>query len=196
MEYIERIETTLQRTEARRFVDTYHSYIKWADRPSRKMYWLLKDDEITVGVFGLGSAFSKPKAIANWMIEHEITFNQLGNNIVYCLYHARKNAGTKFLKLLRIDAVLWWKERYGDTLLALQTFILPPRTGALYKADNWTQLGSTTGGKTMSIRTLYGEDRETYKGAIEIRTFKSGETKYLAREFRETEPKLIFVKRL
>lgn len=193
---IERVTTTQQRRVARDFVNTHHSYIKWADRPSRKLYWLLYEDGNLCGVWGLGSAFARPKAIAAYMSLHNITFNEIGNNIVYCLAgHNDKNAGTKFLALLRKDAVLWWYERYGDQLKALQTFILPPRTGSMYKADNWDQLGSTTGGKTQICRTLYGEDRTKHPEA-EVRIFKSGEIKYLLREFKDTEVKLIFMKLL
>jgi len=130
------------------------------------------------------------------MKDHGILFNEMGNNTVYCLSgHEDRNAGTKLLALLRRDAALWWCERYGDTLKALQTFILPPRTGAMYRADNWTQLGQTTGGKTMTMRTLYGANREKHPEA-EVRTFKSGEVKYLLREFRDTAPKLMYMKLL
>jgi hypothetical protein len=192
---IRRIVETADRKLAKDFVDSNHSYINWADRPSRKLYWMLLEDGIMVGVFGLGSAFSKPKAVAEYMKVHEVAFNELGNNIVYCLAgHRDKNAGTKFLKLCRLDACEWWYERYGDELKMFQTFILPPRTGAVYKADNWTQLGSTTGGKSMTMRTLYGADIEKYPNA-ERRTFKSGEVKYLLRDFKTTEPKLIFMRK-
>jgi hypothetical protein len=124
----------------------------------------------------------------------EITFNEVGNNIVYCLAgHTDKNAGSKLLKCCRLDAEKWWRERYGDRLKAFQTFILPPLTGAVYKADNWQQLGSTTGGKTMTMRTLYGSDIEENPKA-ERRVFKNGEVKHLLREFRDTKPKLIFMR--
>ncbi|KKL72725.1 hypothetical protein LCGC14_2082020 [marine sediment metagenome] len=191
---IERICDPKERARARDFVNEYHSYIKWADRPSRKLYWTLYEGERLVGVFGLASAFSRPKAVADFMREHGMEFNQVGNNIVYCLAgHHIKNAGTRFLKLLRNDAKQWWHERYGDDLKALQTFILPPRTGAMYKADNWQQLGHTTGGRALATRTLYGEEREKHPEA-EVRTFKSGEVKYLLREWVTTEPKLIFMR--
>ena len=198
--FVVRITCPESRKVAKDFVNAHHSYIQWADRPSRKMYWALwersslENEPVMVGVFGLGSAFARPKPIAEFMKQNSLEFNQVGNNIVYALFgHRDRNAGSRLLKLVRRDAVLWWKERYGDDLKAFQTFILPPRTGAMYKADNWTQLGSTTGGKTQSMRTLYGAEREKHPEA-EIRTFKSGEVKYLLREFRETTPKLIFMR--
>lgn len=199
MLYIKRAVDKEMRKALKDFVNAHHSYIKWADRPSRKMYWGLYEDDKLVGCFGLASAYDRPKAVKEFMATHGIAFNEIGNNIVYCLYgYNSQNVGTQFLKLVRHDARLWWKERYGDDLKALQTFILPPRSGALYKADNWEQLGSTTGGSTIKVRTLYGEDREKYKDSpnLEIRKFNSGEIKYLLREHHITEPKLMFVKLL
>jgi len=191
---IQRATTTALRTQARNFVNAHHSYIKWADRPSRKLYWLLYEQGNLVGVFGLGSAFARPKPVATYMLEQKLQFNEVANNIVYALFGCKdKNAGTRFLRLLRRDGCLWWHERYGDNLKAFQTFILPPRTGALYKADNWKQLGQTTGGKSLTVKTLYGAEREKHPEA-EVRTFKSGEIKYLLRTFRDTEPKLIFMR--
>jgi hypothetical protein len=38
-----------------------------------------------------------------------------------------------------------YEERYKDELVGLVTFVEPPRTGALYKADNWQYLGETQG---------------------------------------------------
>lgn len=145
-------------------------------------------------MWGLGSAFARPKAVAAYMGKHGCAFNEVGNNIVYCLAgHTDRNAGTKLLRLLRLDAAAWWLERYGDTLKALQTFILPPRNGAVYKADNWEELGETSAGKSMRMVTLYGADRDKHPEA-EVRTFKSGEVKYLLREWAESEPKLIFMR--
>lgn len=189
-----RCTTTELRKEAKTLVNTHHSYIKWADRPSRKIYWLCCLDNQFVGVFGLGSAFSKPNCVSAWMNSHNVAFNELANNIVYCLMpNLPRNSGTSFLKLLRHDAKRWWQDRYGDDLLALQIFILPPRTGAMYKADNWEYLGMTSG-KTQKMITIYGDDPR--KEWAERRVFKSGEIKYLLREFTTTEPKLMFVKLL
>jgi hypothetical protein len=185
-------------TKVKEFINQYHSYIKFADRPSRKMYWELYENDIMVGVFGLASAFARPKTIQDFMRENNIQFNELGNNIVYCLHGSQdKNVGTKFLKLIRKDAKIRWKERYGDELKAIQCFVLPPRNGAIYKADNWLQLGETTGGVTQIVRTLPKTDPriETLPN-VEKRTFKSGEIKYLYREFSVTDKKLIFMKLL
>lgn len=187
-----RATTTPLRAECRQIVDQYHSYIKWADRPSRKLYWLLRLEGRAVGVFGLGSAFDRNHLVKSFMNEYNIHFNEMANNIVYCLIPGLpKNSGSQFLAACRRDAIVWWKERYDDTLLAFQTFILPPRTGAVYKADNWLYLGVTTGASFKMI-TLYGDDER--KAQAERRVFKSGEVKYLYRVTATTPRKLIFVR--
>lgn len=189
---IERITTSHQRALATQFVNTNHSYIRWADRPSRKLYWMLYEANLMVGVFGLGSAYTFPKTVKAYMVEKSLAFNQVANNIVYCLTGCKdRNSGSRFLSLCRKDAVRWWKERYGDDLLAFQTFILPPRTGAVYKADNWIQLGTTSGGKSLVTRTLSAKDKDE---ATQVKVFKSGEVRYLQRTFVESKPKLIFMR--
>mgnify|MGYP003149406364 CR=1 FL=1 len=155
---ITRVTTSEQRQLAKQFVNNHHSYIDWSPRPSRLCYWLLHEEGgltpwgKVIGVFGLGTMFNAPKSVADYMKEHDIGFNQIGNNIVYCLYgHEGKSAATQCLKLVRQDAVPWWHEKYGDVLKAFQTFILPIeesegyRAGTLYKADNWQMVGMTTG---------------------------------------------------
>lgn len=193
---IERVLTPNQYRLARSFVDKNHSYIRWSDRPSRKLYWHLFEDSKLVGVWGLASAFDRPKTIKKFMKKHSIGFNELGNNIVYCLSgQSDKNAGTKFLKLLRYDAIAWWKKRYDDDLKALQCFVLPPRAGSMYKADNWSVIGMTAGNSQVQ-RTLYGEERKKITKGVEVRTFKSGEVKYLLREFVKSPKKIIFTRLL
>lgn len=111
MHTITRITEKGQRQIAKDFINQYHSYIRYADRPSRKMYWLLHEDDRLVGVFGLGSAFTRNKIIQNYLNDHQILFNEIANNIVFCLYATQhKNSGTIFLSMIRRDAKVWWKE--------------------------------------------------------------------------------------
>lgn len=190
---VERATEKEARASAAAFVNANHSYIKWADRPSRKLYWRLFEDGRLVGVFGLGSAFIRPKAVADFVAQRGIMFNEVANNIVYCLGgHEDENAGTKLLALVRKDAILWWKERYDDNLRLFQTFILPPRNGSVYKADNWQQIG-VTAGATQATRTIRPSDLAAHPDARK-RVFASGEVRYTIRTFVETPAKLIFVR--
>ena len=38
-----------------------------------------------------------------------------------------------------------WKDKYGDDLQHLLTFVAGGNTGAVYKADNWEVIGETAG---------------------------------------------------
>lgn len=84
--------------------------------------------------------------------------NELGflNNNVFRIVdnNGDRNFGTKVLKLFRSQIKKDYKEKYNDNLLGLVTFVEPPRTGAIYKADNWECLGETQG---VSVRRS-GED--------------------------------------
>jgi len=67
------------------------------------------------------------------------------NNEVYRIIHSANNLATMTLKSFRKQIKKDYKERYGDELIGLITFVEPPRTGAIYKADNWQFLGMTKG---------------------------------------------------
>ena len=56
-----------------------------------------------------------------------------------------KNGGTQILKQLRNLAPKAWKEKYGDDLKYLITFVGGGNNGAVYKADNWKMIGETAG---------------------------------------------------
>lgn len=71
--------------------------------------------------------------------------NKILNNNVFRLVKSEPNLGTQILKLARKTVRKLYKEKYGDELIGLVTFVEPPRTGAVYKADNWTYLGMTQG---------------------------------------------------
>lgn len=196
---IERATNSELRKLGRDFINTYHSYIKWSDRPARKLYWNLYENDNMVGVFALSNVFDKPKAVKEFMTKYKLNSNEIANNIVYCLANCKnKNAGTIFLKLCRQDAIKWWYERYGDILKAFQTFVLPPRTGAVYKADNWVQIGITAGQSQITrtiSKTEYENNKDYYdKKGIRLQIYKNGEIKYLLYEFKETDKKLIFMK--
>ena len=56
-----------------------------------------------------------------------------------------KNAGTQILKQLRQQAPIEWKNKYGNNLTHIITFVAGGNNGAVYKADNWKQIGETAG---------------------------------------------------
>lgn len=89
------------------------------------------------------------------------------NNNVFRLIKSKKNIGTQILKKFRNRIREDYKIKYGDELIGIVTFVEKPRTGALYKADNWSFLGETQG-KRMRRDPLSWE-----------KIFTSGEEKYI-----------------
>ena len=87
------------------------------------------------------------------------------NNNVFRLTVNEKNLGTKVLKLFRNTIVNNYKEKYGDDLMGIVTFVEPPRTGALYKADNWKYLGETQGIKVVRRESF---DKEYLQGTKKL----------------------------
>jgi len=74
------------------------------------------------------------------------------NNNVFRLIINNPNLGTKVLKLFRNTIYEEYVKQYGK-LIGFITFVEPPRTGAMYKADNWQYLGETQG-KTVQKRNM------------------------------------------
>lgn len=56
-----------------------------------------------------------------------------------------RGIGSRVLSLLESEAKKRWKERYGERLVLLESFVQPPYQGTSYKAANWTYLGMTKG---------------------------------------------------
>ena len=55
------------------------------------------------------------------------------------------NLGSKILKELRTHAPIEWKNKYGNDLTHIMTFVGGGHNGAVYKADNWKVIGQTAG---------------------------------------------------
>ena len=77
--------------------------------------------------------------------QYKDNFNSFANNWRFCMREKIKNAGTQILKELRKQAPLHWKQKYGNNLSYLITFVAGGNNGAVYKADNWKMIGLTSG---------------------------------------------------
>jgi|TARA_Y100000296_G_C5084510_1_gene211701 hypothetical protein len=111
----------------------------------RQLNYFIKKDGKVVGVIGVNSPpLNYKKFRAYFNTDNEKLFV---NNNVFRIVETEKNLGTKVLKLLRNRIKIDYKEKYKDELIGIVTFVEPPRTGAVYKADNWDYLGETLGKK-------------------------------------------------
>jgi hypothetical protein len=109
----------------------------------RSINYLIENNGRVVGIIG---GASPPK---NYTVFRDY-FNGIDevsffNNNVFRLTDHEKNLGTKVLKLFRNKIFIDYEKKYKSSLIGLVTFVEKPRTGAIYKADNWDFLGETKG---------------------------------------------------
>jgi len=143
-------ESTVEKELVKSIILQHHSYVKSSVSVGRRIDWLIYLDGVVVGMIGIGSATYPPsKDMLTYLgigkKEYRDIFNKIANNWRFCLAISKKNFGTQVLKELRHQAVVEWKNKYGDTLLWLMTFVGGGNNGAVYKADNWTLVGQTAG---------------------------------------------------
>jgi hypothetical protein len=69
------------------------------------------------------------------------------NNIVFRLENHESNLASRVLSVWRNIIPHYWYEKYGAVVYGFETFVIETdaRKGALYKADNWTLAGTTSG---------------------------------------------------
>jgi hypothetical protein len=131
----------------------------------RSINYLVMNKNECIGIIG-GSSPPKNYGIFNIYFGKN-NENYYFNNNVFRLIKSEHNIGTRVLKLFRNTIRLDYSHKYNEDLIGLCTFVEIPRTGALYKADNWDYLGLTQG-KRMYRR---GENWE--------KTFIDGERKHI-----------------
>ena len=155
---IELVEDNSQKQAVKSIIEKHHSYVASNDSVGRRIDWLVYHSDYTnvlglekpIGMVGIGSSvYPPPKDILRYVEmkkdEYKDNFNEFGNNWRFCMTTYIKNAGTQILKKLRKQAPIEWKKKYGDDLRWLITFVAGGNNGAVYKADNWKQIGETAG---------------------------------------------------
>ena len=151
---LEQVHTGGQRKIVRYLIENYHSYVPSSKSVGRRIDWLIYDDDTfplhAVGMIGIGSSvYPPPKDMLEFIglskSEYKDVFNSVANNWRFCMKKSIKNGGTQVLKQVRQLAPNAWKEKYGDDLNYLITFVGGGNTGAVYKADNWSMVGETAG---------------------------------------------------
>lgn len=140
----------------------------------RQCNYLIKRNGSILGIIGGNSPPLNYKKFNNYFGNGYSEINWLNNNIFKLIIRER-NLGTKVLKLFRNRINLDYKNKYNDELIGLITFVEPPRTGAIYKADNWDYLGYTKGKKC---------------------TRRGNHGKWINKEWSNGTKKLIFAKKL
>ena len=149
------VKTYEDKQRVKEIIETHHSYVPSNSSVGRRIDWLiyLHHDEILpecIGMIGIGSSvYPPPKDILRYLNiskdEYRNVFNSIANNWRFCMSKRVENAGTQILKQMRQKAPAAWREKYDDNLTHLITFVGAGKTGSVYLADNWKQIGETAG---------------------------------------------------
>jgi len=144
------VEGDVQRKLVKSIIENYHSYIPTYKSVGRRIDWLILYDNEIIGMIGIGSSTYPPsKDLLAYLnvskSEYRNLFNTIANNWRFCLIKQIKNIGTVILKKLRRLAPIEWKKKYGNDLKYLTTFVGGGHNGAVYRADNWSFIGQTSG---------------------------------------------------
>ena len=168
MIWLKLIETDKDTEKARHIVEQYHSYVPTYKSVGRRIDWLIMDEEKTVGMIGIGSSTYPPcKDILNYLgmtkEQYRAEFNSFANNWRFCMCERIRNAGTIALSQMRRYASVEWKRKYGDDLKYIITFVGGGHNGAVYKADNWDEIGCTAGLPSHKSVSMKWDDAEQIK---------------------------------
>ncbi len=195
------------------FINQYHSYVKYKVVPQRRINWLVWNGIELVGAIGISSCVLCVKDRDNWIGWDKDTriklSNQMANNYRFCLKPDTgiKNLGSRVLKMVRIEGAKRWKERYGDDLILMETYVLKNenRRGAVYLADNWIHVGQTSGVSIKKAPIKHWLSGGSGATPLALKDIDAAIRKYGPKDengigqrmiITESEPKLIFVKPL
>jgi len=193
----------------RDFINTWHSYVKYKDVPQRRLNWLVYNGTgELIGAVGLSScvlAVGDRDRWIGWSKEQRMQLsNSMANNYRFCLKPDTgiKNLGSRVLKMVRLEGMKRWKEKYGNDLIMLETYVLKAenRRGAVYLADNWTHVGNTLGVSISKAPTKHWLGENSKRGELARTDIKAAIANYGPKgkhySVTQSTPKMIFVKPL
>jgi len=195
------------------FINQYHSYVKYKLVPQRRINWLIWNGAELIGAIGISSCVlcvgDRDRWIG-WNKEQRIKLsNSMANNYRFCLKpdSGIKKLGSRVLKMIRIEGAKRWKERYGDDLLLMETYVLKNenRRGAVYLADNWIHVGETSGISIKKAPIKHWLNGGSGATPLALKDIEAAIRKYGPKDengigqkmiISKSEPKMIFVKPL
>jgi len=143
---------------------THRAYLEYRNRHyidnngchGQQLHYLVMLDGQQLGVISGASAVYGVKARdAFFGIDHaqrKVQLNSIINNVVYRIENAPRNVPSQALAMWRKRIAADWEYLYQVKVAGFETFVIEAeledgrtRTGALYRADNWTMLGITAG---------------------------------------------------
>ena len=195
----------------RQTIDKHHKYMNSANIPSRRIKYNIYETKTGNHIGGIGLA-SSVLALGGrdnyigWNKETRLLhLGKTANNFRFCLIKGNitiDNVGTMTLKLLRTVGANRWESKYGDQLVLLETFVKPPWTGTVYKADNWLEVGMTKGHSISKVPLTLWKREDSPRGKLARKDPKAciekyaGYQKNVEYKVTKSEPKLIMLKPL
>ena len=128
----------------------------------QQLHYLIVLEREIVGIISGGSAAYATRARDDFFgitkENRRIALNGIIDNTVFRLERNLPNLGTQVLSMWRRRVAQDWEEKYHVAPCGFETFIIENenRKGAMYKADNWTFAGETSGSTKMKI---HGADK-------------------------------------
>jgi len=187
-------------------IDKYHSYMNYSRVPTRRIDWLIYNLETgdEIGAIGINSAVLNlgPR---DYMFPLKNRLDKCSklkhfcNNYRFCLTPNSRdiqNVGSQVLKHLRHLAKKHWEYKYGNKLLAIETFVKQSHTGAIYKADNWLYLGLTKGWSFRKLPAKMITAKNLITEKIKFKKKHTGTLKNETLSIKRTDQKHIFFKPL
>jgi len=143
--------TLVERTDGSSdLIKRYHGYVPTTRYVGRQCNYTVMCEGYEIGFTGIGSAVmamgGRDKFIGWTKQQRLANIVHVGNNWRYTLTNdLPKNTGSKVLSLVVDKAREDWKRKYGDELVLLETMVEAPRTGTVYLASGWVEVGMTLG---------------------------------------------------
>ena len=194
-------------------INNYHSYKKFTDMPTRRINWLIyqTDNSVLLGAISLSSCVLAIKCRDNyigWSKDARLkNSNMVANNSRFCLIPKAtdlKNVASMSLKLLGLVGRDRWKEKYGDDLIMIETYVEPTnkdgiyREGACYKASNWQYVGSTVGNSIRKAPIKMWAEEDSARGRLTRKNPQAAAEKYgyssSGYDVKKSSPKMVYVK--
>lgn len=204
----------------RNVINRHHSYKKFVHSPTRRINWLVYETSTSklLGALGISSCVLAIKCrddYIGWKKDARIkNSNKVANNYRFCLIPNAteiKNVASMALKLMCHEGKRLWKERYGDDLVAIETYVEPSekngiyRAGACYKASNWIYVGQTSGTSISKSPLQLWQKEDSLRGRLARQNPQAALDKYGAYlgagakagyKITKSTPKLVFLKPL
>lgn len=131
----------------------------------RQIIYKVYNDDIFQGAIAGGSATLHLPNRNEYFGKDFYLGGIINNTFFHLVNHDDKNLGTKILKQFRTQVVKDWEERYKDKVIGFETLVELPRSGSMYKADNWDYVGTTKG---YTCRRIGGKDKTEKFGGVRV----------------------------